>query len=251
MEAAPASKPSISRERDHSDGYSTLPRTSHRETSGNSASGQSADENRSPANMPKGLSSMLKTTTETGDIGMFSIKRPRVPPSLTTPRRIGGSYGDVGMQNGIHRPRQSIQPYGVPKVDDRRRLPSYSKDTTSENQSMYDTSSLRSSSRISEEPDYRSYSMTQTSYSAYPLANHRSYTSLRSQPDMNGLAQRPRSPFAYPSRLKRPGFRPSSPALTDGGAIDYRRRAEIERIPNVSCLSLHIKALPCRHPKLV
>lgn len=48
------------------------------------------------------------------------------------------------------------------------------------------------------------------------------------------MLQRPRSPFAYPTRLKRPGFRPSSPALTDGGGVDYRRRAEIDRTPYVS-----------------
>ncbi|PBP24693.1 hypothetical protein BUE80_DR004449 [Diplocarpon rosae] len=73
--------------------------------------------------------------------------------------------------------------------------------------------------------------MTQTSYSSYTLSNHRSYASLRSQADGSNPVQRPRSPFAYPARLKRPGFRPSSPALTDGGLIDYSRRAEIERIP--------------------
>jgi hypothetical protein len=48
------------------------------------------------------------------------------------------------------------------------------------------------------------------------------------------LVQRPRSPFPYPARLKRPGFRPSSPVLADGGGVDYSRRAEIERTPNVS-----------------
>jgi hypothetical protein len=175
---------------------------------------------------------MLKTTTETGDIGMFSIKPSRARQSLSTPRRIGGSYND----NGLQKSRQTFQPFGVPNVDDRRRLPSYARDATSEVISMYETASQKSASRVFDDPDYRSYSMTQTSYSAYTLSNHRSYTSLRSQQDNSGLPQRPRSPFAYPARLKRPGFRPSS-ALTDGGLVDYSRRAEIDRTPYVSSLS--------------
>lgn len=167
---------------------------------------------------------MLKTTTETGDIGMFSIRPPRVPQSSNTPRRMGSGLSELG----IRKTRQSSQPYGAPVVDDRHRLPSYARDNASETLSMYDTGSQKSANRAFDDPDYRSYSMTQT-YSSYTLSNHRSYTSLRSQPDGNGLVQRPRSPFAYPTRLRRPGFRPSSPALTDGGAVDYSRRVEIDR----------------------
>ncbi|KAE9381778.1 hypothetical protein N431DRAFT_551813 [Stipitochalara longipes BDJ] len=183
------------------------------------------DENRSPATLPRAFEGMLKTTTETGDIGLFSIKPSRLPQAMGTPRRTGAGYNE----EGSHKPKQSFQPFGVPYVDDRRRLPSYARDVTSEVVSMYETASQKSASRVFDDPDYRSHSMTQTSYSAYTLSNHRSYTSLRSQQDGNGLLQRPRSPFAYPARLKRPGFRPSSPALTDGGVVDYSRRAEINR----------------------
>lgn len=71
--------------------------------------------------------------------------------------------------------------------------------------------------------------MTQSSHTNNTLSANRSYSSLRSQPESAVSVQRPRSPFAYPARLKRPGFRPSSPVLTDEGVIDYSRRAEIER----------------------
>jgi hypothetical protein len=178
------------------------------------------------SNEGKGFESMLKTTTETGDIGMFSIKPSRVHQSLSTPQRTGGNYNG----NSIQKPRHSFQPYGVPIVDDRRRLPSYARDTTSEIVSMYKTASQKSASRSSKNPAYRSYSMTQASDYAYTLSNHLSYASLRSCQDERSLLQRPQSPFAYPARLRRPGFRPSSPALTDGGMIDYSRRAEIERV---------------------
>jgi hypothetical protein len=183
---------------------------------------------------------MLKTTTETGDIGMFSIKPSRVPQSLNTPRRMGTGLNELGIQ----KTRPTFQPYGVPVVDDRRRLPSYARDNSSDLLSMYETASQKSASRTFNDPDYRSYSMTQTSYSSYTLSNHRSYTSLKSQHDANGYVQRPRSPFAYPTRLRRPGFRPSSPALTDGGAVDYSRRVEIERGPYVSSSPLNSKSGP-------
>lgn len=220
---------SASRERRPSNNYSNRsPADNDKASIPNGGSIRSPDENRNPPTMPKGLGGMLKTSTETGDIGMFSIKPSRVPLPVNSPRRVFEPYNDDGMR----RPRQ-FQPYGVPNIDDRRRLPSYARDASSEVISMYETASQKSASRVFDDPDYRSYSMTQT-YSSYSLSNHRSYASLRSQPDAGGLVQRPRSPFAYPTRLKRPGFRPSSPALTDGGVIDYSRRAEIERAPYVS-----------------
>jgi hypothetical protein len=187
------------------------------------------EENRPIANLPKAFESMLKTTTETGDIGMFSIKPSRVPPPVNSPRRMG-PYNDNGFSR--QHQQQSFQPFGVPAVDDRRRLPSYARDPTSELISMYESPSQKSSRVFDDNTDWRSFSMTHTT--GYTLSNHRSYTSLRSQRDGGALLQRPRSPFAYPTRLRRPGFRPSSPALTDGGAVDYRRRAEIDRQPYVS-----------------
>jgi hypothetical protein len=224
----------VSGGRDASDSFTTRQRAGgERDSTYNRPNPREPDENRSPATLPRAFEGMLKTTTETGDIGMFSIKPSRARQPLSTPRRIGGSYNN----NGLQKSRQTFQPFGVPNVDDRRRLPSYARDATSEVISMYETASQKSASRVFDDPDYRSYSMTQTSYSAYTLSNHRSYTSLRSQQDSSGLLQRPRSPFAYPARLKRPGFRPSSPALTDGGLIDYSRRAEIDRTPYVSSLS--------------
>ena len=191
------------------------------------------EENRPPDALPKALSSMMKTTTETGDIGIFSIKPPRVPHAPGSPRRIKDFYRDSRSQ-ALQQPQYSQQHRGGSGVvDDRRRLPSYSRDVTSEVVSLYETASQKSASRVFDNADYRSYSMNQT-YSQYALANHRSYSSLRSQPDGGNLLQRPRSPFAYPARLKRPGFRPLSPALTDGGMVDYSRRAEIERETQVS-----------------
>ena len=233
MEAARCTSRSASHENGPSGNYSKRPRAGgERGSIANGASIRGTDENRAPSDLPRAFQGMLKTTTETGDIGMFSIKPSRVPQPLNTPRRIGGTY----QEHGAQKTRSNFQPYGVPSMDDRRRLPSYARDASSEVISMYETASQKSASRGFDDPDYRSYSLTQTSYSSFTLSNHRSYASLRSQPDGNGLLQRPRSPFAYPTRLKRPGLRPSSPALTDGGAVDYSRRAEIDRASHVSRL---------------
>ena len=149
---------------------------------------------------------------------MFLIKPSRIPQNLNSPRRTGGTYNE----NALQKLRQALQPYEVPAVDDRRRLPSYTRGATSEVISMCEPASQKSGSRVFGDPDYRSYSMTQQSPQAsYMLSPHRSYTSFRSQTDSSGFLQRPRSLFAYPTRLKRPGFRPSSPALTDRGVVDY------------------------------
>ncbi|EPE29630.1 hypothetical protein GLAREA_00790 [Glarea lozoyensis ATCC 20868] len=236
MDNLPTPSSAILRDRgfsaSHGGNHSTPARHGvERAGSRNGANARRPEEGRSPSNLPKAFESMLKTTTETGDIGMFSIKPSRVPPPVNSPRRMGpyNENGPVKQQHHHQQQYQSFQPYGVPAVDDRRRLPSYARDTTSELISMYESPSQKSSRVFDDNTDYRSYSMTHTT--AYSLTNHRSYTSLRSQPDGGAILQRPRSPFAYPTRLRRPGFRPSSPALTDGGAVDYRRRAEIDRQP--------------------
>lgn len=193
---------------------------------GNGDRSSHLEENRSPATvMPKSFQGMLRNTTETGDIGMFSIKPSRIPQALNSPRS-----NSMSCVENMQKHRHNFQPYGVPIVDDRRRLPSYNRDITSEVIALYESPNQRPENRP-EDSDYRSYSMTQAS--SYTLSNHRSFASLRSQQEGNALLQRPRSPFAYPTRLRRPGVRPSSPALTDGGLVDYSRRAEIERLPYV------------------
>ncbi|KAI8965818.1 hypothetical protein F5Y11DRAFT_367256 [Daldinia sp. FL1419] len=121
---------------------------------------RSVNENSVLLPSPGALESMLKTTTETGDIGIFSIKP--IPP---LPQR-----------------REDIAP--------------------------------------------RSYSMSNCG--PRHLSHHRSTTTLQSQA-IGGPLQRPRSPFPYPTRLKRPGVRPASPALTENGRVDYSRMVEIDR----------------------
>ncbi|RGP61958.1 hypothetical protein FSPOR_9628 [Fusarium sporotrichioides] len=152
---------------------------------------------------PGPLESMLKTTTETGDLGIYSINLP----SLGTrhyPPHSRASHKDKRRQS---RSRRNGFKYGATS-DDRKLLPSY-RDPTSEILSLYGGS--------------------QTPYSSSRrVPSYKSSGTFSSQRSNSGL-QCPRSPFPYPAHLKRPGVRPSSPAATDDGLVDYRRMVEIDR----------------------
>ncbi|KAH6659918.1 hypothetical protein BKA67DRAFT_546209 [Truncatella angustata] len=173
------------------------------------------------------LEGMLKTTTETGDIGLFSIKS--VPG---TAFGIAGRREPTGPTYPVH---PSRQPMDKPqRRDDCKKLPVH-QDTASDIISMYGSNSQSSVSStqatLSEEPGHRSYSMT--TVGSRHLSHNKSNATLQSQASSAPL-QRPRSPFPYPTRLKRPGARPVSPAVTEAGIVDYSRMVEIDRISLVS-----------------
>ncbi|QPC73855.1 hypothetical protein HYE68_004607 [Fusarium pseudograminearum] len=170
---------------------------------------------------PGPLESMLKTTTETGDLGIYSINLPSLGTRHHLPRS-RASHRDKKRQS---QSRHDGSKYGATR-DDRKLLPSY-RDPTSEILSLYGGSQTpysRSYSPASE--DQRSHSLTTCSSRRVP--SYKSSGTFSSQQSNSGL-QRPRSPFPYPARLKRPGVRPSSPAVTDNGLVDYRRMVEIDR----------------------
>ncbi|KAH8158139.1 hypothetical protein CIB48_g10108 [Xylaria polymorpha] len=184
---------------------------------------RSVNENSVLLHSPGALESMLKTTTETGDIGIFTI-RP-VPPSPLAPR---DKISEVGHPHP--RPRRSVD--NLYRQDQQMRPPSH-RDATSEVFSVYGSDSLKSgtstlSPNSTEDPGQRSYSMT--TCGSRHLSHHRSTNTLQSQASGGSNLQRPRSPFPYPTRLKRPGVRPASPAVTENGQIDYSRMVEIDRV---------------------
>lgn len=187
------------------------------------------NENSVLLHSPGALESMLKTTTETGDIGIFTI-RP-VPPSPLAPR---DKISEVGHPHP--RPRRSVD--NLYRQDQQMRPPSH-RDATSEVFSVYGSDSLKSgtstlSPNSTEDPGQRSYSMT--TCGSRHLSHHRSTNTLQSQASGGSNLQRPRSPFPYPTRLKRPGVRPASPAVTENGQIDYSRMVEIDRVSYVGTL---------------
>jgi hypothetical protein len=175
---------------------------------------------------------MLKTTTETGDIGFFSIRPNSSSAPIDRPHRSRSHTRDGDL---LLPARSSGYDENYHYHSDDHKRPRPYRDTTSEIISLYGSESqhtLASSvSPASLEDDPRSYSMTTTSSKRVP--SQKSTGTLQSQSSGSGF-QRPRSPFPYPTRLKRPGVRPASPALRENGDIDYSRMVELERFSQVS-----------------
>ncbi|KAK7924863.1 hypothetical protein PG985_006917 [Apiospora marii] len=187
---------------------------------------RSVNENSALLPSPGALESMLKTTTETGDIGIFTIKPVKTSATITA---TSTHHGIQGSRSHNHLPmRRSVDDFR--RQDDRRRLPSC-RDTTSEILSLYGSNSQSSAnsvfSHLVEDQNQRSCSMT--TVGSRHLSHNKSSNTLQSHYS-GGPLQRPRSPFPYPTRLKRPGARPASPAITESGLVDYSRMVEIDRI---------------------
>ncbi|KAI0200157.1 hypothetical protein F4808DRAFT_470597 [Astrocystis sublimbata] len=184
---------------------------------------RSVNENAILLHSPGALESMLKTTTETGDIGIFTIKP--VPPSPLAPRNSISGVGPPRPKpqrsvDSLYRQNLSMQPLSH-------------RDATSEVLSVYGSESIKSvrsafSPTSTEDLAQRSYSIT--TCGSRHLSHYKSTNTLQSQASGSSNLQRPRSPFPYPTRLKRPGFRPASPAVTENGQVDYSRMVEIDRV---------------------
>ncbi|ODA77362.1 hypothetical protein RJ55_06990 [Drechmeria coniospora] len=168
---------------------------------------------------------MLKTTTETGDIGLFSIKAGVSPATYSHPPRKRLHLADAGP---LPLPRARLYD-DANYPDDYRRFRSY-RDTTSEIISLYGSDNqqywLQASPPLFLDEFPRSYSLTPCSSRQMPFQKF----SGTLQSHANAGLQRPRSPFPYPTRLKRPGVRPASPALAENGGIDYSRMVELDRV---------------------
>ncbi|MCJ1254245.1 hypothetical protein MMC24_002059 [Lignoscripta atroalba] len=174
---------------------------------------------------PSSVQSMLKNTTETGDVGLFSIKPTRIPHPISqvSPRWPSGPPGQYNLpQENFAQHQDHSRQYGYREGDERHSsIQSYRGTTASSVISMYQSESQKSfppRPQPFENDSHRAFSMSQSSHISYNLSNHQSYGTLR-----------PRSPFVYPTRLKRPGYRPSSPALSEFNGTDARTNFRLER----------------------
>lgn len=186
---------------------------------------------------PSSVQSMLKNTTEVGDIGQlaFQSRRPdksrvrnKAPPRVqqTPPPRPPGSVRSSARKHGTAytKPPERGIPYSA-----MRSQPSTNSGASSI-YSMYrnrSETSFRSQPRApsrgpSRGPSHGSEGVDEESYfTIQHSSSDRTFASLpvppnfqlRSQAELHNI--RPKSPFAYPTRLKRPGYRPSSPALNE------------------------------------
>ncbi|KAH0558749.1 hypothetical protein GP486_004607 [Trichoglossum hirsutum] len=178
--------------------------------------------------------SFLHDTPKT--TGPLSVKRSRLPYPIVriSPRRYKSTL-DLG---------QTVDTSSAPPVSDSGPCTAIrgsvmvsgekGMSTASSIISMYDTDSQNNPRKVfrqTGDQEYRSFSMTQSSITSYTLSNRRSYSSLRDS-RISGTPARPRSPFTYPTRLKRPGFRPSSPTSSDVAGTENRNTARLDRVPS-------------------
>ncbi|MCJ1465225.1 hypothetical protein MMC07_003841 [Pseudocyphellaria aurata] len=182
------------------------------------------------------IQTMLKNTIETGDVGQFSINPSQLPvPSqratrlssstaLNRPSRIPStrSYTRRFVDNDVDLHQSSSYPY--PSSPGSSSVVSFHQ--------THSPPSYRAPSQGSNQDD-RSYSMSQSSVINHGLSNHGLHPTSRLLVQGDARDLRPRSPFAYPTRLKRPGYRPSSPALSElhkdnqGASAGGHRAADI------------------------
>lgn len=185
---------------------------------------------------PGPLASMLKTTTETGDIRAFSIQASNLPPKYhqSPSSRPRFNHGDADFAAKL----ASVQLDNYYGPENGRRLRNY-RDTASEIISLYGYDNQayfsRANSPMLEDNSPRSYSIR--TCSSRKMSSQKSSGTLHSHSSGSGL-QRPRSPFPYPTRLKRPGVRPASPAMAESGYIDYSKMVELDRVSQVSSVAV-------------
>ena len=199
------------------------------------------DENLDILKNPSSIQSMLKNTTETGNVGQFSIKPSRVPPSLPRSSKARATPSKQ-RQPGAH--------YNKHEDSSIRNTPLHSRqETTAFHGSGFQNQIPRphwGSARSPSIEDYRSYSTTKSSYASHSLTTHHPNTNGGQSGPGGPHNLRPRSPFAYPTRLKRPGYRPSSPALSEFNKRN-RSQTSLHRRPSFrtnSPSSLHTNGAP-------
>lgn len=156
---------------------------------------------------PLAIRNMLKNITETGDVGPFSSKPTRFPHSM--PRAVPDKVcGQDSNRRSSSNQRQGNIRHEI-SIAHPSSLASSSLGSTCFTQSQH---SYRPSSRGE---DDRSLSLARSlqTVRSVPSPRLHSYHQFQGQGDMQAV--RSRSPYAYPTRLKRPGYRPSSPAYID------------------------------------
>ena len=184
---------------------------------------------------PSSIQSMLKNTTEIGDIGHVA-RQSRSPRKLRTNGIASHPTQRTlpARQLGLERRHRGIVHGGPPSSDDTLYSATHSQPGTvsgaSSIYSMYrnrSETSFRSQSRAQSRVPSRGPSRGPESahepshFDIYPssrdlsLVGHRFYPNPQLRSQIATDRTRPRSPLAYPARLKRPGYRPSSPALSE------------------------------------
>ena len=175
---------------------------------------------------PASIQRMLRNGTANGDIGGLAFNPNRLPsPSQqlspsTLPSSVPSSAskrnyryrGEAYLDPNEHNMSHSIPPYSASRGMDDSSSPSFIYRNRSQSSSGQQP---RGPSKGHNDGNGRSYPMMHSSSASRSVPRYPSHINghLRNQGDPRGM--RPRSPLAYPTRLKRSGYRPPSPSLTE------------------------------------
>jgi hypothetical protein len=173
-----------------------------------SSSGQELDDqNVRDSIPPSSIQSMLRLTTETGELGEFSIKPPRVPRGGM---KVSFTRSESHVsKDGLARPPRTLSPHPHRhhRPPDRRPSPTIIRQNVLGSDLISHQSHSRGTSQVSAQNLYDLEGMIHQLPQRNALPHHKSVGSLRQQ------QPRPRSPYAYPARLRRHGYRSPSPSI--------------------------------------
>jgi serine/arginine repetitive matrix protein 2 len=173
------------------------------------------------------ISSMLRTSTEMGNLvgmpGDSLSGMPRAPQRRGASSRLSTASSLSNHSNHTSRQhRQWPSSSSAPRYSAMREaMPTYTPDTLSPTMVDMPSSPLRAM-RSYDRHSHRTLSMTNSvQQPPYRLSGNRSLGSLRGEEPV----PRPKSPYhgAYPTRLRRPSYRPASPTWSDRPGASSRR----------------------------
>ncbi len=184
---------------------------------------------------PRGIQSMLRTTTETGDIGQFAIRPSRLPRSasrfaMTRPR--SGSFDSplAGLQHPNTIPYLGrAQRQGPRQMRSLASLPR--PDTVRSNLTSY-RQNPRSRMRGPRQYPNGLDGVGSLLVGSRSLYSHRSLMTLRSQRDYRSMHSN--SPSGLASQIRRSGQRVPSPAMSDMPGYGPRFRPPYPRTGSVA-----------------
>ncbi len=219
--------------------------------------GQPSTKEKMPT--PRAVRSMLKTTTELGDLGEFSVRPPRVPRSgsrIQSTRPRSGSF-DSSLASALrHRrspPRRPHRHHGPRPTPSLPAMSSHS--TTRSNLTSYHHNP-RSRKRGGHHRYGRGLEgLNSPRPGMQALYSHRSLATLRSQRDFYRMHSY--SPLSYQMGAARSEYRSSSPAYSEAQSSFYPQRSRFHRTTSAmtaasspASLSLGSRAFSSYRPDL-
>jgi hypothetical protein len=174
---------------------------------------------------PGPLESMLKTATETGDLGLFTIE-PNVPPATYhAPPRPRPGLADADLLQSSRSKFNSNRFY----PDDRKFLPSSLRYAKSDILSPYGSDSNYSRAYAPSDEDGQGLYTLSTCSSWHTPP--RQSAELGQNPSGETVLQRSRTPSLYQPRLKHQPIRTTSPVFPGDGGLDQSSMVELDRAP--------------------